>query len=248
MPNSTLVLGLVAVAATAGAALLAFADITPEALLMLGVGVLGFVWFAVLLTVPWNVYFQARRVVREARTSRERGIEVSAGNETEARRIARRVRTAAIGAHVVTAAATAVTTYFWGETFGYYISGLFLLSTLFRPAQAWFVHLRGRLGTMLQEVHHPRDDVLALIERVAFLEARAEAARLAVEQLHQADHTLDQRLEAVGTTASRSSDELSRRIEALGRRFEDAVSRLTDDQEVITGIKAFLRLLRTDPA
>lgn len=248
MSHNTLVLGLAAVAVAAGAALLAFADITPEALLMAGVGVLGFAWFVVLLTVPWNVYFQARRVVRETRVSRDRGIDVSAGNEAEARRIARRVRAAAIGAHVVTAAAVAVMTYFWGETFGYYVSGLFLLSTLFRPAQAWFVHLRGRLGTMLREAHHPRDDVLALIERVAFLEGRAEAARLAVEQLHQADHTLERRLEAVAATASRSSDELNRRVEALGRRFEDAVSRLTDDQEVITGIKAFLRLLRTDPA
>ncbi|MWK40280.1 hypothetical protein GEV43_44265 [Actinomadura sp. J1-007] len=97
-------------------------------------------------------------------------------------------------------------------------------------------------------MRHPRDDVLALLERVTFLEAQAENLRSTTEQLHEADLRLDHRLEIIDTTTSNRSDELNGKINALGRRFEDTVARLTDNQEVITGIKAFLRLLKTDPA
>ncbi|WP_171064386.1 hypothetical protein [Actinomadura soli] len=42
--------------------------------------------------------------------------------------------------------------------------------------------------------------------------------------------------------------ELDRRLDAMGRQFEETVARLTDNQEVIAGIKAFLRMLRTETA
>ncbi|TXS19210.1 hypothetical protein EAO70_10280 [Streptomyces sp. adm13(2018)] len=41
-----------------------------------------------------------------------------------------------------------------------------------------------------------------------------------------------------------AGDETDRRIAALAREFESTVNRLTDNEEIITGLKAFLRLLR----
>ncbi|MFC5753266.1 hypothetical protein [Actinomadura rugatobispora] len=201
-----------------------------------------------LLVVPWNVHFQARRLVQEIGAGRARGLEVPPEREAEARRIAARARTAAVCGHAVSAAVVAVIAFFSGAVIGYYFAGFYLLSTFFRPAHAWFAHLRSRLGTMLREVRYPRDDVLDLVERLTFLEGRVEAMRLTTEHLHQADHTLERRLEAVDLTGRRAAADLNGRLDALGRRFETTVAQLTDDQELITGIKAFLRLLRADPA
>jgi hypothetical protein len=100
---------------------------------------------------------------------------------------------------------------------------------------------------MLHEVRYPRDDVADLLERLTFLEGHVEALRLTTEHLHQADHTLERRLETADLAAQRGAADLNGRLDALGRRFESTVAQLTDDQELITGIKAFLRLLRTEP-
>ncbi|MFD0851681.1 hypothetical protein ACFQ07_05595, partial [Actinomadura adrarensis] len=113
---------------------------------------------------------------------------------------------------------------------------------------AWFAHLAERLRGMSREARHPRDDVLELKQKITFLEVRVENLRQTTEQLHAADVTLEQRLETLDVTTAKRGDELDRRLDAMGRQFEDTVSRLTDNQEVITGIKAFLRLLRTESA
>lgn len=153
-----------------------------------------------------------------------------------------------IGAHILSAGLIAAITYFSGTEIGYYFAAFYLVSTAFRPAGSWFAQLRRRLDTMLRQVRHPRDDVLALKERVRFLEVQAENLRATTEQLHAADLEAERRLETVSVTTSRRDDELDRRLDALGRQFERTVARLTDDREVIAGIKAFLRLLRTEPA
>jgi hypothetical protein len=233
----------------AGAIVLIFeVDVSAAEFLSFAVGALCLAWMIVLLVVPWNVHFQARELIKEIGTSRDAGLEVKPGREEEVRRIARRTLWVAIGGHLLSAAVITVITYFAGSVIGYYFAGFYLVSTLFRPAHAWFVHLHGRLTAMLQEVRHPRDDVLDLKERITFLEAQGENLRQTTEQLHTADLRLEQRLETVDVTTTKRDDELDRRLDALARQFEDTVAHLTDNQEVIAGIKAFLRLLRTESA
>lgn len=236
------------VALVSAIVLLFVKDVSLSTALSVGAGALCLAWLLLLLTLPWNVYFQAHDLIEEIRTSKERGLEVPAGNQDEARRIAARMRAAAIGAHILSAGLIAAITYFSGAEIGYYFAAFYLVSTAFRPAGSWFAQLRRRLDTMLRQVRHPRDDVLALKERVRFLEVQAENLRATIEQLHAADLEAERRLETVSVTASRRDDELDRRLDALGRQFERTVARLTDDREIIAGIKAFLRLLRTEPA
>jgi hypothetical protein len=38
--------------------------------------------------------------------------------------------------------------------------------------------------------------------------------------------------------------EVHRRLEGVARKFDEALDRLTDNREVISGLKAFLRLVR----
>lgn len=211
-------------------------DVPLSVVLSVGFGAVCLVWLIVLLTYPWNLYFQAHTLLHEIRASRERGIEVAAERDAEAARIAVRMRWVAIGAHLGSAAVLAVISVISGQTVGYYFAGFYLISTLFRPAGAYFSHLRKRMTTMLRDVSYPREDVVTLIERVDRLE---EATTDLIENLRPELHEL------AGRTADRDR-ELDARISALGRQFEDTVNRLTDNQEVIAGVKAFLRMIRED--
>lgn len=223
-------------------------DVPLSTVLSVGAGALCLGWLVLVLTVPWNLYFQARDLAEEIRTAKERGLDlpVPAGSREEAGRIAARMRLAAIGAHVLSAVLIAAITYFSGAEIGYYFAAFYLASTAFRPAGAWFAHLRRRLDAMRGEARFPRDDVLALKERVTFLEMQAENLRATTEQLHAADLAAEQRLADLSITTARRAGDLDRRLDALGRQFEDTVARLTDNQEVIAGINAFLRLLRSE--
>lgn len=231
---------LVGLVATVVAAwLLVYAHVPLSTLLSLGLGAISLIWLVVLLTLPWNLYFGARQVVHEIHVSRERGIEVPEGHEAEALEIARRMRWFAIGGHIVSAALLAVITYFSGASVGYYFAGFYLLSTFFRPAGAYLSHLRERVTTLMSEARHPREDVVSLVARVDGLADEVTALTRSAERLREVTETLDADL--------RNGDEaLERRITGLARRFEDTVDGLTDNHEVITGLKAFLRLVRAD--
>ncbi|MFE7514157.1 hypothetical protein ACFU8I_23455 [Streptomyces sp. NPDC057540] len=124
-------------------------------------------------------------------------------------------------------------------------AGFFLLSTAFRPVGACFGQLRRRLGLLLREVTYPRDDVVALRERVAALEGGATVLDGKAEERYRALAELRRTVDAVGLSAHGRADATDRRIAALAREFEATVNRLTDNEQIITGLKAFLRLLRS---
>src|SRR5215472_7769779 len=87
-------------------------------LLTAGVVVAALSWLVVLTTVPWNLYFAARRAAQEMAVSRERGIAVQPGYDQEAGRIARQMLRFALGAHLGTALAAAVIAWVSGTAAG----------------------------------------------------------------------------------------------------------------------------------
>ncbi|WP_049561693.1 hypothetical protein [Nonomuraea sp. SBT364] len=221
--------------------LVLYADVPLSTLLSLGAGAIALLWLVVVLTVPWNLLFAARQVVHDIEVSREAGIDVTQRREDEARSIARRMLVLAISGHVVSAVVIAVVTYFSGAQVGYYFAGFYLLATCFRPAGAYTSHLRDRVRTLGVEVRYPRVDVLALREQVKALDTAAERLRRDVDEV------------AAGLAGARreletADHDLGRRITLMARRFDETVDGLADNQEVITGLKAFLRLVRSDPA
>ncbi len=228
-----------------GTVLYFVSDASLAEVLSLGAGALCLFWLIVVLTVPWSLYFRSRQLIREIHTSRERGLAVAPEREPEARRIARRLLWGAIGAHLVSAVVIAVITWFSGGEVGYYFAGFYLLSTLFRPGQAYMAHLSLRLKSMLREVTHPREDVLTLIDRVTALEHKVETLETSTRELTESVEALKGVVSEHAEAANDRDHAADRKIDALGRRFEDTISQLTDNQEVISGIKAFLRLLRT---
>jgi hypothetical protein len=263
----------VVVVAAAGTALLfawlgRLAGVSPEVLWTVGAAVAALTWAAVLVTVPWNLYFGARRVAAEQAESTGRGIVVRPERMAEARRIARWMLRFAIGGHIGTAAVTAVVAYATGEVVGYYLAGFFLLSTVLRPASAFFSHLRQRISTLEREATFPRDDVVTLKNRVVDLDRDLTALREQADQrLTGVDDDLRRRAadlahartqltadlarledaQATDRAAARTADDdLRRTLDRVARHIEAALDGVSDHQELLTGLRALVRMIRAE--
>ena len=235
-------LGIVVVGAAIVGVLLHFvAHVSTSVLLGFGAGALSLMWLVVLLTVPWNLYFQARTARQEITEGRAAGLDIAAGREQDADRISRRLLRAAVGTHLVSAAVIAVVAAISGQAVGYWFCSFYLLGTVLRPAEAWLRHLRARIGVLREEATFPRDDILAL-------KARLDTAEAGVVNLDTETRRLALELDRLAVLVRQRDDQLESRIHALGRKFEDTLGSLTDNQEVINGLRAFLRLLREDRA
>jgi predicted nucleic acid-binding Zn-ribbon protein len=169
-----------------------------------------------------------------------------------------------------TAVAAAAIAYITGSRIGYYIAGIFLISTGFRPAAAYFAHVRERIKVLSRETTHPRDDVAALHEKMDTLEQdieqmqaglghasddlrRTEAALADsiahARQLLTTDlNRLQDALMASQESARSRSDDLDRKIDQMIRRIEATLDGISDHQELLTGLRALVRMVRSDPA
>jgi hypothetical protein len=238
-------------------------------LLTAGAVIIALSWLVILTTVPWTLYFAARRTAQEMAVSRERGIAVPPGYDQEARRISRQMLRFALGAHLGTALAAAVTAIATGNKAGYYIAGISLLSTAFRPAAAYFGHLRERVKVLARDSTHPRDDVATLLHKTDLLEQSVSELRLrqqgASDELRRTESALTdaidharqvlagdqsrlQDTQAADRAASRSrDDDLERRIGQLTRMIEATLAGISDHQELLAGLRALVRMVRSEP-
>ena len=273
--SNRLVIGWFLVVAGAVAALLIVwlgrvVSVPLTTLLTAGAVIIALSWLVVLTTVPWNLYFAARRTAQEIAVSRERGIAVQPGYDQEAARISRQMLRFALGAHLGTALAAAVIAVLSGNKAGYYIAGISLLSTVFRPAAAYFGHLRERIRVLTRESTHPRDDVATLLYKADMMEQSADELRRqlrnANEDLRRTESALTdaiaharqvlagdlnrlQDMQAADRAAARSRDEdLERQIGQMVRRIEATLDGISDHQELLAGLRALVRMVRSDPA
>jgi hypothetical protein len=232
-------------------------------LLYVGASVAALAWTILLVTMPWNLYFGARRVLAEMAGSRRRGITVEPQDDAEAGRIARRMLGFALGGHVGTAAVTAAVAYVSATPVVYYVAAAFLLTSVIRPAAAYFAHLRERIAALATESRYPRHDVVTLRRDVTALTDAVKAVRTQLSQgqltaagdiahLRQqvtSDLTRLEDAQAVDRATARSRDEeLRGRIEQMVRRIEATLDGISDHQELLTGIRALVRMMRADSA
>jgi hypothetical protein len=250
------------------------AGVSPSTVLSIGVGAVALAWLIVLVAVPWNLYFAARRVAADMATSRARGIGISVDQEAEAGRIARRLLWFALGGHAVTAGVAAVVTYLSGAMLGYYVTGAYLLSAAIRPAAAYYAHLRERITALSRDSRYPREDVVLLRGRTDKLATSVEeltkdlrrSGRDCTEDLRRTESRLADEIaharqvlggdlgrlqdaQAADRDAARSRDEeLSRRIDTMIRRIDETLSGLGDQQELLAGLRALVRMVRAEPA
>ncbi|MEI1374473.1 hypothetical protein PQG02_13365 [Nostoc sp. UHCC 0926] len=218
------------------------------------IGGASFWWLLVIVTVPWNVHFQAKEVLAEAAQSKEKGIPVDEKQVKYVTVLAKRSLWVAIALHLFstvglyTLAATGI------STVGYISSGAALLLTILRPAIRAYEYLYARLAMIRQEWKYPREDIVELRDRFSILEQKIQSfeEQLNPEQSYSLPATQQRFAEETRRDLARIAANLEelRAInqtehERLAREARNAIAQLSTDGQFLDHVREIIRFFKT---
>lgn len=225
-----------------------FGNLTVAAALDIGMLLACLTWLFFLVKIPWDLYFAARKARMDGQESQRLGIEGVQAQTRQLSRMETYLLLGALGGHITTAAAVYGLAILRPELVRPDFSVLFVASAAFRPAWEGYGYLRQRLQELSTQVRYPREDVLTLKDRLTSLQERNVALEAEMRRVQSEHEAYLARLESVqGQMQSHQISELARlerRTVQLSHRFEEVVSSLSADQDLLAGVRAFARLLR----
>jgi ABC-type transporter Mla subunit MlaD len=122
--------------------------------------------------------------------------------------------------------------------------------------------VRERIKVFTRESVHPRDDVITLWERMGEVTALARQTaddldRTQATLADTIDHTrnllgadlsrLRETQEAERAHAHSRHDDLKRQLEQMARTIEATLDGISDHQELLTGLRTLVRMVRSEP-
>lgn len=213
-----------------------------------------FWWLLVIVTVPWNIHFQAREVLAEAEQSAEKDIPVDSKKITYVQRLAFRSLLIAITLHLLSAGGLYLLALTGISVVGYVGSGAALLLTLLRPAVRAYEFIATRLAMIQQQVKYPREDVIELRQRVTQTETDVKYLldQFNAEQPDSWVSTQARQLQAIRndlTRLSSSVEELRSTNQAehqrLSREAQNAIAQLSTDGQFLDHVREIIRFFKT---
>ncbi|RCJ27440.1 hypothetical protein A6S26_13540 [Nostoc sp. ATCC 43529] len=218
------------------------------------IGGASFWWLLVIVTVPWNVHFQAKEVLAEAAQSTEKGIPVDEKQVKYVTVLAKRSLWVAIALHLLSAVGLYTLAVTGISTVGYVSSGAALLLTILRPAIRAYEYLYARLTMIRQEWKYPREDIVELRDRFANLEQKVQSLeeQLNPEQSSSLPATQQRFAEETRRDLARIAANLEelRAInhtehERLGREARNAIAQLSTDGQFLDHVREIIRFFKT---
>ncbi|BAY78825.1 hypothetical protein NIES25_53030 [Nostoc linckia NIES-25] len=218
------------------------------------IGGTSFWWLLVIVTVPWNVHFQAKEVLAEAAQSSEKGIPVDEKQVKYITVLAQRSLWVAIALHLLSAVGLYTLAVTGISTVGYVSSGAALLLTILRPAIRAYEYLYARLAMIRQELKYPREDIFELRDRFANLEQKVQSLeeQLNPEQPYSLPATQQRFAEETRRDLARIAANLEelRAInhtehERLGREARNAIAQLSTDGQFLDHVREIIRFFKS---
>jgi len=210
----------------------------------------GLVGLYVVVRYPWDLYMEARALRAEQRESLRIGIDVPEPDQASAAKLARNLLLVCVGIHVVSAGVMLlVSALLGGRVLGYGFAAAFVLATLLRPAHTLYLHLKARLLRLRERATHPREDVVSLRVRVDALEhdrrlAQDERAGLSAD-LDRSRADAERERMRIESDARRRAGDLDAKLDRVLGEVERQVDRMTDDRELVAGLRALLKMARS---
>jgi hypothetical protein len=218
------------------------------------IGGASFWWLLVIVTVPWNVHFQAKEVLAEAAQSRENNIPVDEKQVKYVEVLAKRSLWVAISLHLVSTiglyslAATGI------SAVGYISSGAALLLTVLRPAIRGYEYLYARLRMIRQTFTYPREDILELRNRFLEVEQKvksledqlnpAQPYSLAENNQRFSEETRRELARIVATLEElRATNQTDH--ERLSREGRNAIAQLSSDGQFLDHAREIIRFFKS---
>lgn len=213
-----------------------------------------FEWLLVIVTVPWNIHFEAKEVLADAAGSEEKGIEIDAKQVQYARVVAKRSLIIAIALHLLSAVALYALAVSGISVIGYLGSAAALLLTVLRPAVRAYQYLAARLATIRQEFKYPREDIVELRFRFNALEETVKSIedQLNPEQPYswvakQERYWEETRKEIAALAAAQRELQATNQAdhERLSREARQAIAQLTTDGQFLDHVREIIRFFKT---
>lgn len=214
-----------------------------------------FVWLIIIVTVPWNLYFQSKAVLNQATISQERGINIDEQQLPYVRSLAQRSLGLALGLHVI----SAITLYALASsgvgTVGYVGAIAALLLTVLRPAISAYDYISQRLRSISQQIEYPREDITELRQRFANLENSVRQINdelLSKENPYSwlskyeqfADETRKD-LSKLGANIEDLRATNDREHERLVRESRQAIAQLSTDSQFLEHVREIIRFFKS---
>lgn len=219
-----------------------------------GIGASIFIWLIIIVTVPWNVYFQSKAVLNQAAISKEKGINVDDNQLPYVKSLAKKSLGLALGLHVISAIALYVLASSGIGTIGYVGAIAALLLTILRPAISAYEYISQRLSAIYQQIDYPREDVMELRQRFANLE---ESVRQINEQLSsenpyswvtkyaQFSEETRKDLSRLGANLEDLRATNERDHERLVRESRQAIAQLSTDSQFLEHVREIIRFFKS---
>lgn len=218
------------------------------------IGGASFWWLLVVVTVPWNIHFQAKATLADAEVSRERGISVNSEQIGYARKLAQRSLLVAISLHILSALGLYTLSATGVSAVGYIGSGAALLLTGLRPVIGAYYYFIARLSSIRQQFTYPREDVVQLRWQVQALEATVSrlndqlnpeqpyslvaAQQRTWEEIRKGMAQLSAAQAEMEATNQREHDRLS-------REARQAIAQLSTDGQFLDHVREIIRFFKT---
>jgi hypothetical protein len=217
------------------------------------IGIASFYWLLIIVTVPWNVYFDAQEVIAEAATSREKGIAVEEKQVNYVKKAAFWSIIVAIALHFLSAIALYSLAAFGISPVGYVSSVATLLLTALRPAIRAYQYLAFRLARIRQEIQYPREDVIELRHRFNDLEFRVKGLETQMDLENPSSLVAKQqrewqesRQELARLRAVLEQFQAKNEVEHqhLSQEAKTAIAQLTEDGQFLNHVREIIRFFK----
>ena len=218
------------------------------------IGIASFWWLIVIVTIPWNVYFEAREVLAETEISQEKGIAFDEQKRGYLQKVSFWSLTVAIVLHILSTAGLYTLAATGISVVGYVSSGAALLLTFLRPAIRAYQYLAARLAMIRQEIKYPREDIMELRQRFKLLENNVSNIEKRINP--QDKNSLVARLQQDNQQARQDLAKLRAQLEQLqaknelaheelSREASQAISQLTEDSQFLGHVREIIRFIKT---
>jgi hypothetical protein len=218
------------------------------------IGGASFWWLLVIVTVPWNIHFQAKQVIADGEQSQEKGIAVEEKQIQYVKVLAKRSFILAISLHLLSAIGLYILAVTGISAVGYISSGAALLLTGLRPAISAYEYLSARLSTISQEWKYPREDIMELRSRFDSLEETVNglSEQLNPEQPYSLAANQQLYIEETRRELARIAANLEElratnqtEHERLSREARQAIAQLSTDGQFLDNVREIIRFFKT---
>ncbi len=212
-----------------------------------------FWWLMVIVTVPWNVYFQAKQVLAEAEESQEKDIKIERKKLDYVQTLASRSLPIALLLHILSAVGLYSLAITGISAVGYVGSGAALLLTALRPTVRAYEYISARLRMVKQEFRYPREDMWELRGRVDMIEANIKTIQeefnlenpqsLVVRQTRNLEATRHD-LTQLGAALESMKSSNQAQHEQLAKESQNAIAQITEDGEFLNHAREIIRFFK----